>query len=186
VRRTCKSLRATRCRPSGYYPCGNQNYTARSRHRRDACSMAWRCRFLVHATHWLICAQAITRTQARGLDRETFSHCTAGDGGRCAAAVRARVPGERRRSVWKSKFYGALRHRRDAGRESQLWGSSAARRSLSVDERLGSSPWAARGVARELVTARWRKHPTHRSMSTQATTSARRKCTSSLMMLSLY
>ena len=26
--------------------CGNQNFTARSRHRRDACSMAWRCRFL--------------------------------------------------------------------------------------------------------------------------------------------
>ena len=26
--------------------CGNQNFTAHSRHRRDACSMAWRCWFL--------------------------------------------------------------------------------------------------------------------------------------------
>ena len=26
--------------------CGNQNFTARSRHQRDACSMAWGCHFL--------------------------------------------------------------------------------------------------------------------------------------------
>ena len=30
------------------------------RHRRDACSMAWRCRFLVHPTHWLISTQNVT------------------------------------------------------------------------------------------------------------------------------
>ena len=27
-------------------PVWKSNFTARSRHRRDACSMAWRCRFL--------------------------------------------------------------------------------------------------------------------------------------------
>ena len=54
-------------------------------------------------------------------------------------------------TAWKSNFVAlpSPRHRRDAGRESQLWGSSqilsyfirlviAARRTLSVDERLGS------------------------------------------------
>jgi len=30
------------------------------RHRRDACSMAWRCRFLVNPTHWLISTQNVT------------------------------------------------------------------------------------------------------------------------------
>ena len=82
------------------------------------------------------------RTQAGRLDRETFSHCTAGDGGGRAAAVRARVPRERRRPVWKSSRRPP-RHRRVAGRESPLWESSAARRSLSVDERHGSSTWFA-------------------------------------------
>ena len=38
-------------RLQGLKLCGNQNFTARSsrrppRHRRDACSMAWRCRFI--------------------------------------------------------------------------------------------------------------------------------------------
>ena len=84
-------------------------------------------------------------------------------------------------TAWKSNFVAlpSPRHRRDAGRESQLWGSSqilsyfirlviAARRTLSVDERLGSSPWAARGVARELVPARWRGSSTSRFSITAA------------------
>ena len=94
-------------------------------------------------------------------------------------------------TAWKSNFVAlpsprhrrdagrSPRHRRDAGRESQLWGSSqilsyfirlviAARRTLSVDERLGSSPWAARGVSRELVPARWRGSSTSRFSITAA------------------
>ena len=43
------------------------------RHRRDACSMAWRCRFLtarqnrreMHPSHWLISTQVVSRRQAR-------------------------------------------------------------------------------------------------------------------------
>ena len=84
-------------------------------------------------------------------------------------------------TAWKSNFVAlpSPRHRRDAGRESQLWGSSqilsyfirlviAARRTLSVDERLGSSPWAARGDTRELVPARWRGSSTSRFSITAA------------------
>ena len=52
----------------GRRPCRNQflRRVRPPRHRRDACSMAWRCRFItarrsqhgrVHPTHWLICAQ---------------------------------------------------------------------------------------------------------------------------------
>ena len=53
------------------YPVWKSKFTARSRHRRDACSMAWRCRFLaarpsqdgrviaVHPTHWLTSTQAV-------------------------------------------------------------------------------------------------------------------------------
>ena len=73
--------------------CGNQNFTARSessrrppRQRRDACSMAWRCRFptarpsqdgraiagndlvkscRVHPTHWLISTQLPATVKGR-------------------------------------------------------------------------------------------------------------------------
>ena len=47
-----KILRRVRAEPSRRPP----------RHRRDACSMAWRCRFVTapHPTHWLISTQVIT------------------------------------------------------------------------------------------------------------------------------
>ena len=54
----------------GRYLCGNQNYGAFPRHRCDASSMAWRCRFLaarrVHPTHRLISTQVGTSPAPSG------------------------------------------------------------------------------------------------------------------------
>ena len=86
------------------------------------------------------------------------------------AAYRA-APVTRRAGGCPSAGHNKVGHdhhsRHGAPDATQRWGSSqilscfvrlviTARRTLSVDERLGSSPWAARGVARELVPARWR------------------------------
>jgi hypothetical protein len=98
-------------------------------------------------------------------------------GRRPPSTTRPRLRRRGNQILWRA--LPSPRHRRDAGRESQLWGSSqilsyfirlviAARRTLSVDERLGSSPWAARGVARELVPARWRGSYTSRFSITAA------------------
>ena len=46
--------------PATLQPVWKSKFTALSpRHRRDACSMAWRCR-LAHPTHWMISTQVTT------------------------------------------------------------------------------------------------------------------------------
>ena len=104
-----KILRHLRAAPSRRPP----------RHRRDACSTAWRCRFLtarpsqhdrvlVHPTHWLICAQA-RRGGADAADRAWPAGPAAGSGHAAAAA-----PGGHNASNALAAGDGALRDVRAA------------------------------------------------------------------------
>ena len=102
----------------GRYLCGNQNYGAFPRHRCDASSMAWRCRFLaarrVHLTYRLISTQVGTSPAPSGRDSPClsgtsgsprFSHCPALTGRRGPSSTAHRPSGP----VWKSNFTPSTR-----------------------------------------------------------------------------
>ena len=92
------------------------------RHRRDTCSMAWRCRFLtarrsqhgravLHPTHWLIYAQVSAAAARRGGETEEALFKTEGahnlfkERGRRAPAQGARFQ-ENRRAGTGHDVYG--------------------------------------------------------------------------------
>ena len=114
-------------RISGRYLCGNQNYGAFPRHRCDASSMAWRCRFLaarrVHPTHRLISTQVGTSPAPSGRD----SPCLSGTSGsprfsRCPALTGRRGPSSTAHRpsgpVWKSNFTPSTRRLLDSTRHT--------------------------------------------------------------------
>ena len=132
-------------------------------HRRRKCT----------PTHWLISTQVRGRAVPapdRSVVRQLRGHV------RDCVEIKFRGASFSTPSTRRRTFSTPSTRRRT---RSQLWASSqilscfvrlviAARRTLSVESRLGSSPWAARGVSRELVPARWRGSSTTRFSITAA------------------